>query len=256
MSEKPDQPDMTGPENQRLFDEHFPMARKIAYGIAKGLPNTVQVDDLLQDGVLGLMDAIIRSNKAMTGQQFKSFAAQRIRGAVLDGLRSVDWGTRRVRREMRRVEIATQKLWHQLGRSPSEGEVAGELGLPLAEYQRLLQVAHCYTLISLDDLDDTGEDSDYLNHCASSNSDPLVVLERAAFQQALASGLDALSAQEKTVMAHYYEAGRTMRVIADLLGISEGRVSQIHAQAVARLRVVVLGGAEKTAVLAPRRKPR
>lgn len=249
-------PDMSTPENQRMVGELSPLVRQIAYGMAKELPSSVQVGDLVQDGMQGLMGAILRANKEMTAQQFRSFAAKRIRGAVLDGLRAVDSGTRRVRRTMRDVELATQKLGHQLGRAPSEVEVADALGLPLIRYQRTLQEAHGYALISLDDLDGRVEAGDYLEYCAATNADPLIVLERKAFQTTLADALDALPAQEKAVMAHYYEAERNMRETAAELGVSESRVCQIHAQAIARLRVAVLGGEDKSPLLAPRRKPR
>lgn len=230
-----------------LFDEHFLLVRKIAYGVARGLPNSVQVDDLLQDGLLGLIDAVIRCNVEMSEQQFRSFAAQRIRGAVLDGLRSGDWGTRRVRREMRRVEIVVHQLGHQLARPPSEGEVAAALGLPLADYQRLLQDAHGYALISLEDIECKGAGDDYLGCPVCQDLDPLVVLERAAFQNTLATALEALPIREKTVLAEYYEVGRTMREIGVELGVSEGRVSQLHAQAIARLRAALLDGDEHAA---------
>ena len=134
-----DSPDMSAPERQRLVEEHAPMVRQIAHGMLKELPHSVREDDLVQDGLLGLLDAILRANKAMTAQQFRSFAAQRIRGAVLDGLRAADWGSRRVRRAMRNIEITTQQLGHQLGRAPSESEVAAALGIPLASYQHTLQ---------------------------------------------------------------------------------------------------------------------
>ena len=251
-----DKADMSTPGNRRMVGELSPMVRQIAYGMAKELPNSVQVSDLVQDGMQGLMEAILRANKEMTAQQFRSFAAKRIRGAVLDGLRAIDSGTRRVRRTMRDVELATQKLGHQLGRAPGEAEVAEALGMPLARYQRTLQEAHGYFLISLDDLDGRVEAGDYIEYCASANLDPLVVLERKAFQETLGAAVDALPAQEKVVMAHYYEAERNMREIAGELGVSESRVCQIHAQAIARLRVAVLGGEEKSLLLAPRRKPR
>ena len=251
-----DSPDMSAPERQRLVEEHAPMVRQIAHGMLKELPHSVREDDLVQDGLLGLLDAILRANKAMTAQQFRSFAAQRIRGAVLDGLRAADWGSRRVRRAMRNIEITTQQLGHQLGRAPSESEVAAALGIPLASYQHTLQQAHGYFLISLDDLDGWEENSNYLDQCVSSNADPLVVLQRADFQKALAAALAALPAQEKEVVSLYYETERTMRQIGETLALSEGRVSQIHAQAIARLRAAVLGGAEKLPLLAPRRKPR
>lgn len=255
-TDKPEPPGLRDPENRRLVTELTPMVRHIAYGIAKDLPGSVQVNDLVQDGMLGLMEAILRANKEMTLQQFRSYAAKRIRGAVLDGLRAIDSGTRRVRRVMRAVEIATHKLGHLLGRPPTEGELADALGMPLAKYQQTLQEADGYFLISLDDLDGATEDGNYLDRCASTEADPLVVLERIAFQQALAAALTALPAQEKEVIAHYYEAGLTMQKTADAMGLSEGRISQIHAQATVRLRAAVMGVEAQSVLLRPRRKPR
>ena len=243
-------------ESQRLLTRHTPMVRQIAQGLLKGLPSNVQADDLIQDGLLGLMDAIIRSNRQATERQFATYVAQRVRGAMLDGLRANDGGTRRVRREMRRVELAIQQLGHQLGRAPTEGEVSARLGMPIAAYQQLLQEAHGYFLISLDDLGGSDEGGDYLDQCASSDLDPLVVLQRAAFRQALSDALDALPGQEQKVMEFYYEEDRNMREIGGLLGVSEGRVSQIHAQAIARLRSAVIGVEEDRSLLAPRRQPR
>jgi FliA/WhiG family RNA polymerase sigma factor len=243
-------------ESRRLLARHTPMVRQIAQGLMKGLPPNVQADDLIQDGLLGLMDAIIRTNRQATERQFATYVAQRVRGAMLDGLRANDGGTRRVRREMRRVELAIQQLGHQLGRAPTEGEVSARLGMPIAAYQQLLQEAHGYFLISLDDLGGGNEGGDYLEQCASSEFDPLVVLQRAAFRQALGGALDALPGQEQKVMALYYEEDHNMREIGGLLGVSEGRVSQIHAQAIARLRSAVIGVEEDRSLLAPRRLPR
>jgi RNA polymerase sigma factor for flagellar operon FliA len=242
-------------ESRELIARHTPLVRQIAQGLAKGMPSSVQADDLIQDGMLGLMDAVIRSSRQVTERQFEKYVEQRVRGAMLDGLRATDGGTRRVRREMRRVEVAIHRLGHQLGRAPREGEVAEALGMPIAEYQGLLQESHGYSLISLDDLGGGAVD-DYLEQCASSQQDPLVVLQRAAFRAALGTALGALPDQEQSVMAGYYGEGRTMREIGELMEISEGRVSQIHSQAIARLRGAVIGGEPERSVLAPRRKAR
>ena len=247
--------EMSDAESRQLIARHTPMVRQIAQGLAKGLPSSVATEDLIQDGLLGLMDAVIRSSREVTERQFEKYIAQRVRGAMLDGLRATDGGTRRVRREMRRVEVAIHQLGHRLGRAPREGEVADALGMPIAEYQGLLQESHGYSLISLDDLGGDA-DSDYLEQCASSHQDPLVVLQRAAFRAALGGALGALPDQEQSVVARYYGEGRTMREIGELLDISEGRVSQIHSQAIARLRVAVIGGEPERSVLAPRRKAR
>lgn len=251
-------PDLGEVESRRLMEEHSPLVRQIAASMARDLPDSVQMNDMVQDGMLGLMDAILRANKAMTAQQFRSYAATRIRGAVLDGLRALDWGTRRVRRVMREVEICTQQLCHALGRAPNETEVAHAMGIPLTQYQHTLQEAQGYTLISLEDLNDGEgqEGTDYLDQCVSTQTDPLAVLERAAFRQLLARSLMDLPAQEKVVVSQYYEGGLTLKQIGEGLQLSEARISQIHAQAIVRLRAAVLGGEPRSRVLAPRRKPR
>lgn len=256
MSKNTDAPDIDAPFSQPRFEEHTAQVRQIALGLAKELPRSVQINDLIQDGMLGLLDALLRASKEMTARHFRNFAAKRIRGAVLDGLRATDWGTRRVRRTMRRIEIATQKLGHQLGRAPTEGEVAEALDMPLAAYQQTLQEAHGYLLISLDDLEDRGENGNYLTQCALNNADPLVVLERSAFQAALAAALNGLPAQEREVLELYYEEGRNMREIAGNLSLSEGRISQLHTQAIARLRAALFTVEEQSRLLTPRRKPR
>lgn len=243
-------------ESRALIGRHAPMVRQIAQGLAKGLPSSVQTDDLIQDGLIGLMDAIIRSSIETSGRQFGKYAAQRVRGAMLDGLRANDGGSRRVRREMRRVEAALHQLGHRLGRVPRGGEVAAALGMPIGDYQQLLQEAHGYTLISLDDLGGGEADEEYPDLSTSSQQDPFVVLRRAAFRKVLGDALEALPAREQAVMTHYYEEERPMREIGELLGLSEGRVSQIHAQAIARLRVAVIGGEPQRSVLAPRRQAR
>ena len=251
-----EQRDIKDPESQRLIATHTPLVKKIAQGLLRGLPASVDADDLVQDGLLGLMSAILRTTAATTGRQFEKYISQRIRGAMIDGLRENDPGSRRVRSKMRQVELAIQRLGHQLGRAPSEGEVAVALSMPLAEYQALLQAAHGYFLISLEDLAGTETGDDYFALCASQQLDPLVVLERAEFQNLLIGAIGALPEREALVMNLYYRRGKNMRDIGAQLEVTEGRVSQIHSQAIARLRAVIVGEDELPALLAPRRKPR
>lgn len=243
-------------DSRRLVARHEPLVRRIASGLMKGLPASVEADDLVQDGLIGLMDAIIRTSREKTGRQFEAYISQRVRGAMLDGLRANDGGTRRVRREMRRVEVAIQQVGHQRGRAPTEGEVAEALGMPIAKYQELLQEAHGYLLISLDDLRSEDENGNPLEQCTSTDGDPLAVLQRAAFRRALGGALDALPRQEQEVMKLYYEDELNMSAVGERIGLSEGRVSQIHAQAIARLRGVVVGADDQRSLLAPRRQAR
>jgi RNA polymerase sigma factor for flagellar operon FliA len=206
----------------------------------------------VQDGLVGLVDAILRWTKETTGSHFENYVAQRAQGAMLDGLRSIDPATRQIRREMRRVEVAIQRLSHRLGRAPQEGEVAAELEMELSDYQRILQDADGYVLISLEDLGG-GDDSDaYFEQCVSTNVDPLVVLERSAFRKTLASAIESLPEQRKEVLRFYYEEELKMREVGDLLDISESRVSQLLAHTIAQLRANLLGDQDTPPMLKPR----
>ena len=247
---------LSDPAQQRLVTEHTALVKKIAFKMAKGLPANVEYDDLIQDGMLGLIDAILRATKATAGAQFEKYVAQRARGAMLDGLRASDPGSRQIRKDMRKVELAIQRLGHQLGRAPNESEVAEALSMPLADYQRLLQDAHGYTLISIDDLGGDDSPNDYLELCASSHADPLKALERAALRRALLDAIDALPKQERLMLSLYYEEDLRMRKIGKVLTLSESRVSQIHTQAIALLRAAFLGGDESASLLKPRRQAR
>lgn len=253
----PDQHPLHPSDQQRLIEKHAPLVKRIAYKMAQGLSANVAYDDLVQDGMLGLIDAIFRTTRATAGAQFEHYLAQRARGAMLDGLRGFDPGSRRIRQDMRKVEMAIQRLGHQLGRAPTEGEVASELSLPIAEYQHMLQDAHGYVLISLDDLAGDDSPSYYLELCAHSQADPLVALERRALRQTLLDAINALPKQEQIVLNLYYEEDLKMREIGDAIGLSEPRVSQIHTQAIAMLRATIVGGEDASAsLLKPRRKAR
>ena len=255
-TDKPAAPDPDDPQNRDLVDEYTPLVRMIAYKIAKDLPQNVDVKDLMQDGIIGLLDAVLRFNKKMSAQQFRAFASVRIRGAIYDGLRANDSGARRVRQAMRLAERATHALEQQLCRAPNECEVAAALGLSLSRYQKTLQNADGYHLISLEDLDGEVESGNYLEFCAQSNADPLAALERKEFQETLAIALNKLPPLEICVVANYYEERCTMREIGLLLELTEGRISQIHTQAIVRLRASVFGNSESPALLRPRRRPR
>lgn len=249
-------PSLCEPRNLRLIQQHTPLVEKIARKMVKSLPANVELDDLVQDGMMGLLDAILRNSKASATAQFESYVAQRARGAMLDGLRANDPGSRKVRKDMRRVEAMLQQLGHQLGRAPTEGEVAAALDLPIADYRRMLQEAHGYVLISVDDLLGEDDPHGYLAHCASNKTDPLVVLERAALRQALATAIRALSQQDRMMMRLYYEDGMKMHEVGTLLALSESRISQLHTLAIAQLRASMADEAGFAPVLKPRKNPR
>lgn len=240
--------------DQKLVEAQLQMVKTIASSLARRLPASVDKADLVQDGVLGLMEALLRWTKETTGSHYENYVALRTHGAMLDGLRSLDHGSRQVRREMRRVEQAIQTLSHKLGRMPREREIAQLLDMPLLQYQRLLQEAEGYLLISLHDL--AGEESElYLEHCATQNADPLAVLERASLREALAKAIKELPPQKRTLLRLYYSRDLKMREIGEHMGLSEARISQLHAQTIAQLRVTMPDGDIAT-LLKPRRQPR
>jgi len=238
-------------EKERLVTQYAPLVKRIAYHLMAKLPASVQVDDLVQNGMIGLLDALGRFEEGM-GAQFETYAVQRIRGSMLDGLRENDWLPRGLRKEMRRVETAILKLEHENGRQPSEGELASALDMTLSDYQRLLLDARGHQLVYLEDL--SGEDDDYLDHHASGVSlDPLAILEESNMRAALIGAIANLPEREKMMMALYYEQDLNLREIGAVMGVTESRVCQLHSQAVARLRAEVLGEPGKVPAVAKRR---
>lgn len=224
----------------QLIQRFAPLVKRIAYHLMSRLPSSVQVDDLVQNGMLGLLDAIDRFEAGL-GAQFETYAAQRVRGAMLDGLRENDWLPRTLRRDFRRIEVAIAKLEQQYGRQPSEQELASALDMSLAEYQKMLQDARGHQLVSFEDLVEESDD-DYLErHLADHTSEPLQVLEDANLRQLLIDGIESLPEREKMMMALYYEQDLNLREIGEVMGVSESRVCQLHTQVVARLRSRIFG---------------
>jgi RNA polymerase sigma factor for flagellar operon FliA len=226
----------------QLVQHYAPLVKRIAYHLMARLPTSVQVDDLIQNGMMGLLEAISRFEAGM-GAQFETYAAQRVRGAMLDGLRENDWLPRSLRRDFRRIEGAISQLEQQNGRAPTEAELASLLDMPLHEYQKMLQNARGHQLIYFDDIvEDSGED--FLErHFTDNAADPLKILEDQGLHKLLVQGIDALPEREKLMMALYYEQDLNLREIGEVMGVTESRVCQLHSQAVARLRARMVGGA-------------
>lgn len=233
---------LTDQELQQAFMLHAPLVERLARSLGRKLPASVDAEDLLQDGRLALINAILSTSQKLTADHFRNYVAMRVQGAMLDGLRSMDHGSRQLRKDMRAVELAIQKLGHLLGRTPMEQELATELEMPLKKYQRMLQEAADYSLISLEDL---GPFDDLPIPALNGEANPLAMLERAALRQLLADAIDVLSAQSHAVLSCYYVEEMKMHEIGKKLKVSEARVSQIHAQAIAllRSRMVDDGGA-------------
>jgi RNA polymerase sigma factor for flagellar operon FliA len=215
-----------------------PTVKKIARHMMAALPPSVEMDDLVQFGMIGLLEAA-QPYHCSDGVEFETYASHRIRGAMLDGLREADWLPRKVRRRMREVEAMISRLEQQNGKAPSELELAQALDMSLADYQQLLLEARGYQILSYEDLSPAEGDSFLERHAADHDADPLAIIEGRGLRDALVKGIDKLPEREKTVVALYYQEDLRQREIGEILGISESRVCQILTQAVARLRVTL-----------------
>jgi RNA polymerase sigma factor for flagellar operon FliA len=201
------------------------------------LPPSIQVDDLIQVGLIGLSEALTRF-EASQGVQFETFATQRIRGAMIDELRENDWMSRGSRKSQKEIEGALTRLEHKLGRSPSESEIAAELDMSLAEYQALLYKVKGTQLVYLEDMTGSGEGDDTFldRHMVDGDSDPLQLLRNQRIRSALTEAIKHLPEREQYIMSMYYEQDMNLKEIAAVLGITESRVCQLHSQSIARLR--------------------
>lgn len=224
-------------DKNSILTEHAPLVKRLAYQLKARLPPSVEVDDLVQAGMIGLLDAVNRYEETH-GAQFETYAIQRIRGAMLDELRSSDWLPRGVRQNMRKIENAMNELQQRLGRPPMETEVAKHLKLSLSDYQELLGESGGHQLLYYEDFHDSETKEHFLDHfCVDERSgDPLQDLLHGDFREAVIYAINALPEREKLLMGLYYEQELNLKEIGAVMGVSESRVSQLHSQAVARLR--------------------
>src|SRR5690606_20378352 len=209
-----------------------PMVKRMAHHLAARLPASVQLDDLIQAGLIGLMDAATRFEESQ-GVQFETYATQRVRGAMLDELRSSDWLPRSVRKMQRQIETAITRTEQKLGRAPQEAEVAAEMGVSLAEYQTMLNDAHGALLFYYDNTEDENDDNFLERNHPDENPLPEEAVHDARFRQALVQAIENLPERENLLMGLYYEQEFNFKAIAAVLGVTESRVCQLHSQAVA-----------------------
>jgi RNA polymerase sigma factor for flagellar operon FliA len=219
-----------------LLVDHAPLVKRLAHQMRAKLPPSVEVDDLIQAGMIGLLDAVNRYEETH-GAQFETYAVQRIRGAMLDELRGSDWLPRSIRQNMRKIETAMTTLQQRLGRHPSETEVAEQLKMSLMEYQEMLGDSGGHQLIYYEDFHDSEGNENFLDrYCVDESSDPLQVLVNGGFRAAVVEAISFLPEREKIVMGLYYEQELNLKEIGAVMGVSESRICQLHSQAVARLR--------------------
>ena len=224
-------------DKQQHLAEFAPLVKRIAHHMMSRLPGSVEADDLIQVGMMGLMDGLNRYQE-IPGAQFATYAQQRIRGAMLDELRQLDWLPRGARRNMRQIETAINSLQQRLGRAPTELEIARELEVPIEGYHEMLLDARGAQLIHYEDFSDSENDDFLERNCVDTDTsgDPLANLLDGDLRQALIGAIGCLPDREKTLMGLYYEQELNFKEIGAVLGVSESRVCQIHSQAVARLR--------------------
>jgi RNA polymerase sigma factor for flagellar operon FliA len=235
------------PVSEEVLREHLPMVRFLALRIRERLPQQVEMEDLISAGVVGLMDAMQKFDPVKK-VQFRTYAQFRVRGAMLDSLRALDWGPRDLRRKGRAVDEAIRSLSARLGKSPTENEVAKQMGLDLNAYQQLLGELSGLELGSLNAMpgEDAGVEALALLP-AGPEDDPFLQCQSSEMRRLLAQAIEDLPERERTVLTLYYYEELTMREVGATLGVVESRVSQLHSSAMARLRVALGAPARRAA---------
>ncbi|RMG29714.1 MAG: RNA polymerase sigma factor FliA [Gammaproteobacteria bacterium] len=222
-----------GINQDELVMQHAPLVKRIAYHLMSRLPPSVQADDLIQAGMIGLLEAA-RNYDPSQGASFETYAGIRIRGAMLDEIRRTDWTPRSVHRKARQVAEAVREIENREGRDARDSEVAELLGITIEEYHRILQDATGARVFSFEDPGAGGDDNEIRS--LDEGNQPFDDLQASSFQEALAEAIAGLPERERLVMALYYDEELNLREIGEVLGVSESRVCQIHGQALIRLR--------------------
>ena len=225
---------------ERLILHYAPLVKYVASRVATGLPASVEQADLVSYGMFGLIDALTKFEPAR-GNKFETYAIPRIKGAIIDELRAMDWVPRSVRFKAREIEKAYADLESMLKRAPSEREVAERLGVSLGELHDVISQISFVSVLALDELlavgSDRGEHVSLMDTLADRTVDPTTGLEGQETRGLLAAAINSLSEREKIVVTLYYFEGLTLAEIGDILGVTESRVCQIHTKAVGQLRI-------------------
>ncbi|MBI5183031.1 MAG: FliA/WhiG family RNA polymerase sigma factor [Nitrospinae bacterium] len=224
---------------QGLVLEYAPIIKYIAHRIAFRLPPYIEIDDLISAGIMGLIDALEKYDPSR-GAKFRTYAEFRIKGAIMDEIRSLDWIPRSVRQKASELEDTYLKLGQKLGRPAYDEEVAEALHINMDEYFDLLKKANPIHIFSFEEIEDRGNDDEKMNllNCltGSKDSDPQSALKVNETKNIIANVIDGLPVQERIMVSLYYYEGLTMKEIGEVLGITESRISQIHTKAVLMLR--------------------
>lgn len=216
-----------------LVIQHAPLLKRIAYHLISRMPPSVQVEDLIQAGMIGLLEAA-RNYDPSQGASFETYAGIRIRGAMMDEVRRGDWTPRSVHRRAREMAQVVREIENRTGREAQDVEIAAAMGISLDDYHQALRDATGSRILSFEDLGYEGRDS--VETIPSEGGTPLDELNRDGFKQALAEEIEHLPERERLVLALYYDEELNLREIGEVLGVSESRVCQIHGQALVRLR--------------------
>ena len=231
-----DQESMDDKHREELILKYAPLVKQIAERMAVRLPPNISKDELVGPGVLGLFDAIDKFD-SKRGIKFRTYANLRIKGAILDELRKMDWTSRSVRRNINRIEDAIRALEQKLGREPKDDEIAEEMGLDMDSYYKMISRSHGVNLLSLDELMLDGGTTPKIANQVSDQPSPIDELKVKEIKAVIFKALSTLSKKEQIVMSLYYYDELTLKEIAQVLSLTESRISQIHSKAIIRLRI-------------------
>lgn len=220
-------------DDNAQIEQYTPLVKRIAYHLMSRLPPSVQQDDLIQAGLIGLLEAL-RNYDASQGASFQTYARIRIRGAMLDEIRKNDWAPRSVHRKARMVSEVVREIENRTGRDARDNEIAKAMNLSLEEYHLLLQEASGHRVYSYEELEVESTGTGMAGN--QRDKGPLEGLQSEHFKQSLADAIAGLPERERIVMALYYDEELNLREIGAVIGVSESRVCQIHSQAVIRLQ--------------------